>query len=167
MIGRRHPLEPIDEHLRPLIVRTLGFFDEQRKINRVFWEGGQPLRLVDDLDAVLTHTSLRTLPLWMLGTDDVKQNIAMSSRNDAAAVEYARGARALAEHDYTGAAVAFTDAEQRGLRNAAVRALRAYALCRSGRVDEAAALAPDSGTRQSPDEAHFWKWLREEFQMSG
>ena len=32
---------------------------------------GKPLHLIEDLHGALTRTSLQTLPLWMLGSDEV------------------------------------------------------------------------------------------------
>jgi hypothetical protein len=42
-------------------------------------EGGRPLQQIEDLHALLTTTPLRTLPLWLLGSDDVKERIAEAS----------------------------------------------------------------------------------------
>jgi hypothetical protein len=142
-----------------LVVRTLPFFDQQRIINQVLWEGGKPLRLIDDLDAVLTQTSLQTLPLWMLGSDDVKQGIASSADDGTGAAEYARGLHRLAARDYTGAISEFAAAERRGFRGATERPLLVYSLCRSGNIDEARRLASGIEPRD-PDEIHFWRWMR-------
>ena len=43
-----------------------------RILTRVYREGGRPLRQIQDLDRVLSTTTLRTLPLWILGSDEVK-----------------------------------------------------------------------------------------------
>jgi spermidine synthase len=146
-----------------LITETLPFFDQQRIINRVLWEGGKPLRLIEDLDAVLTGTSLRTLPLWLLGSDDVKQRIGMTSDDGLGTVDYVRGVQALSVRDYAAAASAFAEAERRGFRGVTVRPLLVYALCRGGRMDEARRLARGV-TSDSADEAHFWNWLHATFE---
>ncbi|MBI3401854.1 MAG: spermidine synthase [Acidobacteria bacterium] len=56
-----------------LIERTLPFFEVQRIINRALWDGGRPLQQIEDLHLVLTQTTLQTLPLWLLGSDAVRQ----------------------------------------------------------------------------------------------
>ena len=53
-----------------------------------------------------------------------------------------RGLTALVRRDYLGAASAFADAEQRGLRGETIRPLRVYALCLAGQVEAARRLAP-------------------------
>jgi len=94
-----------------LIEATLPFFDEQRVLNRMLLEGGGPLRQIEDLHALLTTTMLRTLPLWILGSDEVKQRIAEDSAERTGATEYARGLRALTARDYLRAAAHFSEAE--------------------------------------------------------
>lgn len=142
-----------------LVARTLPFFDQQRMVNQVLWEGGKPLRLIEDLDAVLAHTTLRTLPLWMLGSDDVKQGIASIADDGTGAAEYARGLHRLAARDYPGAISEFAAAERRGFRGATERPLLVYALCRSQNIDDATRLASGIEPRDS-DEMHFWRWMR-------
>jgi spermidine synthase len=147
-----------------LIEETLPFFDQQRIINRVLWEGGRPLRLIEDLDAVLTQTSLRTLPLWILGSDDVKQRIGMTSDDGTGTVDYVRGVEALAGRHYAAAASAFAVAERRGFHGVTVRPLLVYALCRDGRVVDARQLAHGAASG-SADETHFWNWLHMTFEI--
>ena len=121
-------------------------------------------RLIEDLDAVLTKTSLRTLPLWLLGSDDVKQRIGTTSDDGTGTVDDLRGIQALAGREYGAAASAFAEAERRGFRGVTVRPLRVYALCRGGGMDEARRLAQGviSG---SSDETHFWQWLHMTFEL--
>ncbi len=143
-----------------LIARTLPFFEHQAAINRVYWEGGQPLRQVEDLDRVLSQTTLRTLPLWLLGSDEVKQRIAESVQGDTGgAAEYARALRALSGRDYGGAAQFLAAAERRRLNSPTVRGLRAYALMKSGQAELARQFAA-AATPTSDDERRFWEWLR-------
>ncbi len=141
-----------------LIAGTLAAFEDQRIVNRVLWEGGKPLRQIEDLHYVLTRTALRTLPLWILGSDDVKQRIAEASADRTGVVDYARALRALSGRDYAGAAVFLAAAEQRGFHGAVVRALRAYALCRAGQIDAAREIARGIQVAD-PDEKHFWGWM--------
>lgn len=151
---------PLIKSLWPpgLVERTLPFFDQQAVLNRVYWEGGRPLGQIDALDALLTTTTLRTLPLWVLGSDEVKQRIAESGLDTNGSTEYARALRALSGRDYGGAAVWFQAAASRGMPGPTLRPLLAYALAKSGRVDLAKALA--AGARPvDDDERFFWAWL--------
>jgi hypothetical protein len=142
-----------------LIAGSARRFDEQRMINRVLWEGGKPLAQIEDLHALLTGTTLRTLPLWFLGSDDVKERIAEASQERSSATEYARALRALVARDYRRAAAYFGESERRGLRSETVRPLQVYALCLAGDLDTARLLARGVVAR-SDAERHFWDWLR-------
>jgi len=141
-----------------LIERTLPYFDQQAIINRVYWEGGRPLHQIEDLDAVLSKTTLRTLPLWLLGSDEVKQRIAEASIDQSGAVEYGRGLRALSGRDYASAARLFDAAAARGLALPTVRPLQAYAMFKSGRIEEVRSLM-SSARPASDEERHFWNWM--------
>jgi hypothetical protein len=145
-----------------LIAQTLPAFDYERIVNRVMWEGGRPLRQIEDLHFLLTRTPLRTLPLWVLGSDEVKQRIAETSADRTGVVEYAHALRAFTGRDYAGAAAYFGRSEQAGLQAPTTRALRAYALCLAGQLDEARALARGIGPADD-DETHFWDWMTRTF----
>jgi len=141
------------------IASTLPWFDEQATINRVLWEGGNPRRLIEVLDAVLTRTTLRTLPLWILGTDAVKQRIAASGNDGTGTVEFLRGVQLLAERDYESAASYFGLADRRGLRAPAVRPMVAYALCKAGRREMSGPIVAAMAARDD-DDRHFVEWMR-------
>ena len=137
-------------------------FDHQRMINRVLLDGGKPLAQIEDLHALLVGTSMRTLPLWFLGSDEVKERIAEASEERSGATEYARALRALVSRDYRRAAAYFGESERRGLQGETVRPLQVYALCLAGDLDTARLLA--RGVRVNSDaERHFWRWLRTTF----
>ena len=141
-----------------LIERTLPYFDQQAVMNRVYWEGGRPLDQIDALDTLLTNTTLRTLPLWVLGSDEVKQRIAESAVDAGGATEFARALRAFSGRDYGGAVQWLEAASARGMHGPTLRPLLAYALVRSGRVEQAKVLA--AGARPIDDgERHFWAWI--------
>ncbi len=142
--------------------RTLPWFDVQRRINRVLWEGSAPLRQIEDLHAALTGTTLQTLPLWMLGSDAVKQRIAEGSREHSAATEYARGIGALAKRDYLGAAAHLGESERLGLQGATLRPLQVYAMCLAGDMSTARLLARGLD-RTDPDTVHFAEWIDRTF----
>lgn len=143
----------------PLRDATLGWFDEQRAINRVLWEGGKPLRLIDELDAALTRTPLRTLPLWILDSDAVKQRIAATGNDGSGTVEYLRGAQLLADREYERAASYFGLAERRGLQTPAIRPLIAYTLCKAGRIAMASQVM-ESYRPRDEDGRRFVEWMK-------
>ncbi|HEX7797238.1 MAG TPA: fused MFS/spermidine synthase [Vicinamibacterales bacterium] len=152
-----HGLWPPD-----MIEKSAPLFAWQRLINRNFWEGGKPLMQIEDLHAVLTQTTLRTLPLWILGSDDVKEEIAERSKTRNAETEYAHGLRALAGRDYNGAAAAFLQTEQQGLRAPTIRALLVYSLCMANQIDEARQFVRGLDVHDL-QEQHFWEWMGKEF----
>src|SRR5207244_9275614 len=117
--------------------RTTAYFGPQQVSNRVLSEGAKPLSRIEELDALLTKTSLRRLPLWALGTNDVLEDIADQLNDGSAMVAYEQGLRALAIRNYPAAARYLAAAEQRGLRLPATTPLRAYALCLADQCDAA------------------------------
>jgi spermidine synthase len=146
----------------PLAAQTLPFFDDQRIVNRVMSEGARPLRDIEELNSLLTGTSLRRLPLWELGSDDVQQEIASTGDDGSGMVQYVLGIRALVARSYPAAAAFFVGAEQRGLPLATIRPLRAYALCLAGKLDDARQIARGAPSDDA-DERHFWTWLASRF----
>jgi len=145
-----------------IIEASLPFFDLQTILNRVLFEGGQPLRQIDDLHRLLTQTPLRALPLWILGSDEFRERIAARQDDDGGTVQYVRGLTALARRDYIGAAAAFADSERRGLKSDAILPLHVYALCLADRLDVARELA--SGVQpRGEEERRFWAWIGSRF----
>jgi predicted membrane-bound spermidine synthase len=147
-----------------LIERTLPYFDLQRLLNTTMFEGANPLRHIEDLHAVLSRTSLRRLPLWMLGSDDAQQQAADGGNDGSGTVEYVLGIRALVARQYETAATFFADSERRGLRTPTVRPLLVYALCSAGLVDTARQLRP-AVTSPTEDEQHFWGFVARTFAL--
>jgi hypothetical protein len=145
-----------------LLADTVPFFNHQDTINRIMWEGANPLRDIEELHALLTLTSLRRLPLWAMGSSDALQRAADSGDDGTGMVEYQLGARALAIRNYGAAARYLAESERRGFRTAPVRPLRAYALSLAGELNAASRLIPDVEP-SDPDERHFWKWLSSQF----
>jgi spermidine synthase len=146
----------------PLARQTLPFFDDQRIINRIMAEGARPLRDIEELNSLLTGTSLRRLPLWELGSDDVQQEIANTGDDGSGMVQYLLGIRALVARSYPTAAAFFADSEQRGLRLATIRPLRVYALSLAGKLDDARQLVRGA-IADDADERHFWTWVASRF----
>jgi spermidine synthase len=145
-----------------LIGKTEPFFDVQRVLNRVVWEGGNPLRQIEDLHAVLTQTTLRTLPLWILGSDEVKERIAEGLTDGSGEVAYVRALRAISVRGYRAAAEWLVEAERRGFLGQTARPLLAYTLAMAGDRESASLVAHDAA-QGSDDEKHFWEWMRETF----
>jgi hypothetical protein len=131
----------------------------------VFWEGGRPLQQIEILQRLLTETPLRTLPLWMLGSDDVKERIARRHDDGSGGVEYARAVSALASRDYPTAADLFAKAAARGLHVDTITPLRVYALCMMHKLDEARQVAAGA-PRQSAEQQHFWTWIEKAFRIN-
>jgi hypothetical protein len=130
--------------------------------NRTMAEGADPLGRIEELHALLTTTSLRRLPLWVLGSDDTQQQIVEVANDESGTREYVIALRALVARNYSTAATYFLDSEHRGLRSPTLRPLLVYALCLAGSLDQARELAPGV-TSQSNSERHFWGWMGREF----
>jgi spermidine synthase len=145
-----------------LIAKSAPYFTWQRVINRTILEGGRPLMQIEDLHALLTGTTLRTLPLWVLGSDEVKEQIAEKTTPPTPETEYARGLRALAGRDYHGAADAFLKTEQDGLRAPTIRAMLVYSLCLANRLDDARQFARGVDVHNLEEE-HFWEFIGKTF----
>src|SRR5262249_33718835 len=126
-------------HLWPaaLAEQTLPFFEHQGAINRIMWEGANPLRHIEELHELLTRTPLRTLPLWELGRDASQQVIGDAASDETGLVAYTQGLRALVDRNYRAAIGDFAKAERLSLEHAPVRPLLAYSLCLAGNLDAA------------------------------
>jgi hypothetical protein len=124
-----------------------------------------PLRYIDELDDLLTKTNLRMLPLWILGSNSVFQEVADSGNDQTGLVEYELGARLLIARSYRAAANYFAASERLGLRSAWLRPVRIYALCLAGEVEAAERLVP-TVTEPDPDSRHFWDWMEARFGLS-
>lgn len=145
-----------------VIEETLPFFDIQRTINRILVEGADPLRHIEELHWLLTATSLRRVPLWALGSDDIQQEIVDRSGDRTGTHAYILGIRTLVARQYATAAEYFSVAEAAGGPNPQSRALRAYAQCLAGDIADLHRVAPLTPVGD-PDERHFWSWLRSTF----
>ena len=107
-----------------------------------------------EVDAVLTRSSLRTLALWLLGTNLDEQHAVRALAARGQRHEELLGLGALASREYGSAAESFGRAG--GMAN---RQRQAYALALAGRWSEAEALeGGDDGTG-----AGFWAWMRARF----
>ena len=139
-----------------VLAATLPYFEHQRTINGVFWNSGRPVRDIDRLHRLLDETPLRTLPLWVMGSDIVTEAIARRHDDGSGGVMYVRGLTAMANRDYPGAAAAFSEAARRGLSDPALRPMLAYSLAMARRPEEARALIP---AQPADQDRQFWQWL--------
>jgi predicted membrane-bound spermidine synthase len=145
-----------------LLKETLPLFDQRPLINAVMVTPTNPLRYISQLDDLLTKTNLRTLPLWILGSNMVLQEVAASGNDGTGLVEYELGARLLIARNYQAAANYFAAAEKLGLRSAWLRPLRVYVLCLAGQLETAERLTPMVGEADQ-DSRHFWNWMETHF----
>lgn len=121
-----------------------------------------------DLHEVLSRSSLRTLPLWMLGSEVDEVALARGVAESSAApvaVDRLRGLGALADRDYEGAASWLTRGSDRSPEDARLAILAIYALCLADRDDEALTrarrlVATDSRAAASDG---YWRFLTETF----
>jgi spermidine synthase len=145
-----------------LLARTSPYFDQQRTINRIMLNPADPLAQIEELDALLTQSSLRRLPLWLMGSNDVLQGIADARNERTGLVEYQLGIRALAIRSYAAAARYLEAAERLGLRSRLTLPLRVYALCRAEQIEAARQLARSVRAADQSDR-HFWAWMGLQF----
>jgi hypothetical protein len=147
---------------------TLGNFRWQRIINRVLSYDGEGGVVEQDLYDVLTESSLRTLPLWILGSKVEEQRIVeglSGRRAERPGVQKVRGIGALADREYRRAVRSFVRASA-GLESAPrLVALEIFALCMAGEVGEATVLArrlvetSDAATRSD----EHWRFMEATF----
>ena len=117
--------------------RSQEFFELQAALEGTFvWGIQNPMQV---LHGVLTHSSLRTLPLLMMGTEPDIQHIAASVYNAGARdseLEFEMGARAMSDRDYEGSMQHLARVTEAS-RIVKARLLRTLALGLLGRNDEA------------------------------
>jgi hypothetical protein len=150
------------EELRPA---TLPFFRYQGQIDdgmiRNAWWRPPAMDALPELHEALTRTSLRTLPLWWLGTTVDEQEIVRAlAERGAGGFEGLRGLGALADRAYEQAATLLARAQAADPGDLADAYREVYALCLAGRFEEAQARAELLKARADrPRDAAFWAWL--------
>jgi spermidine synthase len=143
----RFARSPLIRRLWPDSLReeTLAAFDAQRHVDRYFLrQAGDPLAELAVVHGLLVGTGLRALPLWLLGSDPDEQRAARAAAAKGlggAPIEYRLALGALAQRDFPGAAQRLGRVLARGGSAHPTLALRIYALCMAGRLEEAAPLA--------------------------
>jgi predicted membrane-bound spermidine synthase len=151
----------------PVRAATRRAFPWQRMINaRLVYDGSTLSER--DLHGVLTQSGLRTLPLWMLGTevDEVRlaRGIAPESESHPDA-DRIRGLGALADRDFAAAATWLARARSARPADGRLAGLEIYALCLADRRDEALVRAR-ALVASHPDAAashEYWRFLAETF----
>jgi spermidine synthase len=147
-----------------LLERTLPMFELQRIVNDVLWTGPNLLQQLDELHHVLTETSLRSVPLWILGMGNhppTSDSLAAVHDDGTGMLDYLRGVNALVDREYPAAAAALGQAAARGVGDS--RPLFVLAVCLAGRCDLADSITPSSGPGASAAEIKFWNWIDSRF----
>jgi hypothetical protein len=149
----------------PLRAATFGFYPWQALVNAHF--SGKAAGN-EALHALLTRTGLRSLPLWMMGSDADEQRLArLAAGPEAGSPDLAsvRGVGALAERDYGAAADWFRLARERDPRALRAREFEIFALCMAGRIEPAAELARQlvRGAKEAAAAGAYWRWLNATF----
>jgi hypothetical protein len=148
-----------------LLEQTLPLFEQRALINAVMAGPATPLRYIADLDELLTRTDLRMLPLWVLGSNKVVQDVAGTGDDGTGLVEYQLGVRLMVARSYRAAANYFEAAERRGLRAPWLRPIRIFALCLAGETAAAERLIP-AAEEEDPDSHQFWRWMEARFGLA-
>jgi predicted membrane-bound spermidine synthase len=140
--------------------RTQSAFTAQIALNRVTVLKGK-LRLggLPELKWVLTQTTLRTLPLWLMSSGVAEQEVAArqaaAGHSDPLLDEY-QGMAAMVARDFRAAATRFAESERHGSDAPYLRLWQALALCLAGTTDEAIEVVRRSRTA---DDAATWNWI--------
>jgi predicted Zn-dependent protease len=108
---------------------------------------------------VLTQTTLRTLPLWLMSSGVAEQEVAArqaaAGHSDPLLDEY-QGMAAMVARDFRAAATRFAESERHGSDAPYLRLWQALALCLAGTTDEAIEVVRRSRTA---DDAATWNWI--------
>jgi spermidine synthase len=172
---------PLIMHLWPerLLTGSLPYFEFQDMINVHF--AGNILKRsfsFEDVHRLLTNSSLKTLVLWLLGSDSDMQRIVSNAGPQALTdplLQAQLGVRRIAEHNYLGAVEPLSRAEQSPEHRASAFRLRIYALCMAGRTEQAQQLAQERlaqiistsslnvRTLTKTNLPPFWTWMKKTF----
>ena len=124
---------------------------------------------IKDLHASLEHGGARNLALMELGTNAdqlaLLHALPKAKQRDPEAL-FRFGAEAMADGDWDEAVALLRRANQRMPKNEKLVRIRIYALCRAGRLDEAASVARRFFARTTEADRGYWEWLRDEFGLA-
>ena len=179
----RFRTSPLIKHLWPerLLTASLPYFEVQDMINTHFYDDRLLVRqssLIEDVNRLLTKTSLSTPILWSLGSDsDIQQIVATEApdEQERPPMQFQLGIRLLAERQYSDAAESFSRAEQDPQLQEDAFRLQIYALCLSGRIKQAQQLVQQRFSHGLTDQDRtamsmnngfrdpFWGWMQQTF----
>ncbi|MFQ5597427.1 MAG: hypothetical protein ACE5GK_05190 [Nitrospiria bacterium] len=157
----------------PLRMGSLPFFPYQEILHR-HWFGlrdpGNPA--IADLHRVLTRSGLKTLPLWLLGSDaDFDRVIRQAEETEDPLLQARLGMRQIADRDFQAAAQSMAKAEAGAKLAGDAFNYRIYALSMAGNKDEARQLVAKrmaeflkdqpQGALAAPPLSPFWSWMKE------
>ena len=154
---------------------TLESFRWQPIVNAVTvgdTSGTWPRAGLQELYAVLTHTHMAALPLWLTGSDAVLADIVADLRGpeaDSLDALHLRGVTALAAHRYPDATTLFAAAAAlaRSPRSAEELHLAIFAACMAGDLPRASRLAHDVlRLPPGPGDDVRWTFLKQTFGLS-
>jgi spermidine synthase len=124
--------------------------------------------LWEEVDDVITHTQLETLPLWLLGTDAATLRNASAAASGAAVqpeIEVQLALGALAHRDFAGAlAHSQRDIGDGGHVTVGALSLYAYLLAKNGEVAAAAQILHAPNVANAPGVRAFNEWFDSKFE---
>jgi spermidine synthase len=151
-----------------LRARSAGAFEQQRMLNATFLAQPPLHERLEMLHGALTRTSLRTLPLWIMDTQEPEVRLAAAAGAAGAngsMVQFLLAADALARRDYAEAAGRLGSVRARNPGSARIAGLRVMALGLAGASSEASTeTAAACDGRPSPVlDAKTCAWIRRTF----
>jgi spermidine synthase len=156
-----------------LAAQTPPYFRYEALIKDHFTSGlyppADPPFLWDAIDDVLTNSSLETLPLWMLGTDEDAQRNARSlaqTGNVSADVELELALGRVAARDYSAALEQFERATSAKDLSVGSLSLLLYLLGKNGELDTARALIAHLDVAKNPELERFVAWFESKFEAT-
>jgi spermidine synthase len=161
------------ENLWPESLRedSLAYFEWQRIVSRIL-TGELPLgRLhIDEADHLLRKSPLSIPVLWLLGSDSDKQRIVGEADERVRMhpqYQLHLGIEHLSKRRWRSAADALARAETLAQIETRAAALRTYALCRAGDLDDARELLRSQREKpgSDPTDDPVWRWLRAHYDI--
>jgi hypothetical protein len=151
------------------LTASLEYFEFQETINTHFYGlTVDPSVFMHGVHGLLTRSSLSAPILSRLGSDADIQRIAADAPPAALAtplMQYHLGARLISERNYAAAVGALRRSEELPELWPPAFRLRVYALCMSGRTDDAQTVAEERSAQISDDASGrpFWVWMKKTF----
>jgi pentatricopeptide repeat protein len=150
---------------------SLAYFEWQRIVSRIL-TGELPLgRLhIDEADHLLRKSPLSIPVLWLLGSDSDKQRIVGEADERVRMhpqYQLHLGIEHLSKRRWRSAADALARAETLAQIETRAAALRTYALCRAGDLDDARELLRSQREKpgSDPTDDPVWRWLRAHYDI--